>query len=427
VNPVDAFGGRTPLVGSAGSLQSGFVAGLFKDSADKIPILLRAIENNSDSTLVAVPQILATNNKEAVFEIRSAIPTARTDTNNVATTTSFGGNEEAVTELKITPSISLTQRRDSHGKVIRDANNQIMTQNFIRLEIDQKITRFVGESTDPALPPSKLERNAKTEITIPDDATVVIGGFTSFNDSRAIDKVPYLVEMVKKIPLIGSHILGPILEPLLQRKTNTRERTTLYMFVTPHIIPDLEGLKTLKDRLIKEDDIENLKEQYNLITDFEKNRRQEEAEDKQKEFDRGKKRLLAEERYQLRHLKKRWNTEAEEIRVRGEESGLDDEEIDWQIATTRRCREDMFVILQALESYKIRNGSYPSTMKGLSALYEKDKDGLPPLLYAKIIDPWGAEYQYLLRDGRPVVRSYGGNRAPGGLGFDKDLEMSILR
>lgn len=426
VNTVDPFGGRSPLISSGGSLQSGLVAGLFKDSADKIPILLRAIQNNSDSTLVAVPRILTTNNKEATFEIRSAIPTARTDTNNVATTTSFGGNEEAVTTLKITPSISLEPIRDSRGRVVKDANGVEMMRKFIRLQLEQDITRFVGESTDPALPPSQLQRKAVTEVTIPDEATVVIGGFTQFNDARAVDKIPYAIEVLEKIPLLGPHVLVPIFEPLLQRKTETRERTTLYMFVTPHIITDLDGLQGLRERLIDEEHIDNLMEEYDLISELEKTRRLEKKKKRDKRLSEANEDLLEDEQSQLRALQERWENEAEEIRARGEDANLDEDNIDWEVTTTRKCREDMYLLLRAVESWKVRTGRYPNADEGLGVLFKKTEDDLPPLLTVRMLDPWGGQYQYVIIDGNPVIRSYGANRAPGGLGIDKDLVMGLV-
>lgn len=78
----------------------------------------------------------------------------------------------------------------------------------------------------------------------------------------------------------------------------------------------------------------------------------------------------------------------------------------------------MHNIEEALDAYKIRVGSYPSTEEGLQVLVSKGvmKD-LPK-------DMWGNEFQYVRHNSRSyTVKSFGADGASGGEGFDKDLAL----
>lgn len=86
----------------------------------------------------------------------------------------------------------------------------------------------------------------------------------------------------------------------------------------------------------------------------------------------------------------------------------------------------------ALESYKLDNGSYPSTEQGLQALVEAPTTGKLPtkwrtggyLAKGKVPkDPWGNDYIYLCpgAHGDFDILSYGGDGQPGGEGDDADI------
>ena len=272
-------GGRSPLV-VGDSLQSGLVAGIFKDSAEKIPLLLRAVKNNSDSKLIDMPSILVRNNQEeATFSSTEEVSTRNTDSTNTSTTTSFGGYEQAETTLIIrNPLITRKEQTDDSGEPRIDGNGNVMSDFTVQFEIDQTTERFTTESTDPALPPAKATRSVNTEVIIPDGATIVIGGVSSIREQKAIDSVPYVVDMVNKLPVLGSHVLGPVLDIFFERSVESKTRSTMYMFVTPHIIYDVNDLNSLSDRVLKEEDIDVIREKWGIIGGIEQDERDEKAE-----------------------------------------------------------------------------------------------------------------------------------------------------
>ena len=75
------------------------------------------------------------------------------------------------------------------------------------------------------IPPPKITRTIKTSVSVPDGDTMVIGGIITDNKDKGRTMVPFLGD----IPLLGA---------LFRRDTDNSSRTTLYFFVTPHILKD---------------------------------------------------------------------------------------------------------------------------------------------------------------------------------------------
>jgi general secretion pathway protein G len=76
----------------------------------------------------------------------------------------------------------------------------------------------------------------------------------------------------------------------------------------------------------------------------------------------------------------------------------------------------MHNIEQALDAYKIRFNSYPSTEEGIQVLVTKEVMREMPK------DMWGNELQYVRHNSRSyTLKSFGADGSPGGESFDKDL------
>jgi len=100
-------------------------------------------------------------------------------------------------------------------------------------------------------------------------------------------------------------------------------------------------------------------------------------------------------------------------------------------ARVTAAKADIATMSQALDMYRIDNGSYPTTDQGLQALVQKP-GGSPepknwnPSGYMKKKelpkDPWGNDYPYMRgADGRFDLFSYGADGREGGDGYDADL------
>ncbi len=86
----------------------------------------------------------------------------------------------------------------------------------------------------------------------------------------------------------------------------------------------------------------------------------------------------------------------------------------------------------ALDSFKVQEGRYPSTEEGLKALI-KNPDPKKYKSYPKEgflgsnklpKDPWGNEYIYVNEDGKVDIISLGADGKEGGSGENKDIRLS---
>ncbi|MEN6638616.1 MAG: type II secretion system secretin GspD, partial [Smithella sp.] len=170
-----------------------------------IGAVVQAYKDDSDVSILSTPQVMTLDNEEAEINVGSNVPyVTRQDQTNVGTTgTNYSTYEykDVGVLLKITPNIN--------------------EENYIRLKIDQQVTK-VTSGTDKATP-TTLKRTAKTTVIIKDNETVVIGGLVG--DSTEDDTY--------KFPLLGDI---PLLGWLFKTKTSYREKTNLYVFLTPHIV-----------------------------------------------------------------------------------------------------------------------------------------------------------------------------------------------
>ena len=69
-------------------------------------------------------------------------------------------------------------------------------------------------------------------------------------------------------------------------------------------------------------------------------------------------------------------------------------------AKIQRVEQDFLAIGNALKTYKINAGSYPTTAQGLNALIDKPGGQPQPARWTQVMkklptDPWGNEYDYL--------------------------------
>lgn len=93
-----------------------------------------------------------------------------------------------------------------------------------------------------------------------------------------------------------------------------------------------------------------------------------------------------------------------------------------------QAKQNILAIQNALDLYKLDNGTYPSTDQGLIALVEKPTSSPIPgdwKQYLKSLpkDPWGRDYLYLNpgEHGDVDIFTYGADGQPGGTGIDSEI------
>lgn len=166
--------------------------------------LIQAIASNSNTNVLATPQILAMDNTEAEFQVGATIPVTSTTIAANGSTTNSVTNQEAKLILKIKPQIN---------KVTR----------FVKLQINQSINDFVDGGNVTGGGAATNTRSAVTEVMIRDQDTIAMGGLLRDKETVALSKIPLLGDI-------------PVLGWLFKSQRKTIEKVNLLFFLTPKIL-----------------------------------------------------------------------------------------------------------------------------------------------------------------------------------------------
>jgi len=197
---------RVPT-GVNGTPPNGITAGILNGSNFNLPVLLYALQQRTDTNVLNVPSVLVNNTGSA-----KVVSTDEEPTTTITATGGIGGQTQenfkdyvkAGITLQISPTISASR--------------------YLRLKISLEVSTFLG-SVSGAIPPPRVTRTIDTTVNVPDGDTMVVGGIITDNKGRSHVGVPFLADI-------------PILGYLFRRDGNSSSRTTLYFFVTPHIMRD---------------------------------------------------------------------------------------------------------------------------------------------------------------------------------------------
>jgi len=171
-----------------------------------IGAMVQAYKFDSDVSILSTPQIMTLDNEEAEINVGSNVPyITRQDSTASLTTNAVNYNtyeyKDVGVILNITPHINV--------------------ENYIRLKISQQVTKVTSDAKNAT--PTTLKRTAKTTVVVKDNETIVIGGLVGDSTDDGTNKVPFLGD----VPLLGW---------FFKAKTVKREKTNLYIFLTPHIV-----------------------------------------------------------------------------------------------------------------------------------------------------------------------------------------------
>ena len=191
---------RTPTLGN------GITAGIIDADDFSLPILVRALRDRQDTNVLNIPSVLVNNNGSATVNTLDEQPTTQITNAGVGgqTQENFNDYQKAGITMQISPSISLS--------------------GYLRLSVSLEVSNFVGTFSGP-IPPPRITRSLQTSVNVPNGDTMVIGGIVVDNKS----------EQRTSIPLLGDI---PVLGTMFRRDVDNQNRTTLYFFVTPHILKD---------------------------------------------------------------------------------------------------------------------------------------------------------------------------------------------
>jgi type II secretory pathway component GspD/PulD (secretin) len=210
--PANIIGGQgTPIetVGFAANPASASFSGMSVGfSADNVQAIITALEEVTDTTLLANPKILAVNKQEGSVLIGKKIGYIDTSTQTQTSTSSSVAFLETGTRLVFRPYIA--------------------SDGYIRMDIYPKDSDGSLKSNDI---PDETTTELKTNVIVRDGETVVIGGL--FRDVVTTSR--------KQVPLLGNL---PLLGAAFRGTTDRVSREEVIILLTPHIIEDLAELNS---------------------------------------------------------------------------------------------------------------------------------------------------------------------------------------
>ncbi|MBN1663817.1 MAG: type II secretion system secretin GspD [Deltaproteobacteria bacterium] len=225
--------GTTASIGFPGGFSLGILGAGIKIGDILFPSIgavLQAYQTDQDVSILSTPQLLTVDNEEAEITVGENRPyLTRQESSTVSSTTDYSTYEykDVGVILKILPHIN--------------------EDSFVRLKVDQQVTRIISDTTSTR--PVTRKRTAKTTVVVKDGETVVIGGLVG----DTTDVSTYQVPCLGRIPLFGW---------LFKTMGRSKEKTNLFVFITPRIIRNQkdaaeisikkkEELGEIKDGVIK--------------------------------------------------------------------------------------------------------------------------------------------------------------------------------
>lgn len=185
----------------------GLTGGIISGDGFAVPLLINALSTDDKANILSLPSVLVNNNETAIVRTSESRPTQTQNQGTATTQSGVGAPRDAGITLEISPTIS--------------------PNNYLRLNISLEVSRFVGAFDPNSVTGGgiTLSRYIQTQVTMPSDATMIIGGVIEDSESESDGGLPFL----KDIPIIGF---------LFRSSENTTNKTNLYFFVTPTILDE---------------------------------------------------------------------------------------------------------------------------------------------------------------------------------------------
>jgi general secretion pathway protein D len=204
-----------PSGAGAAGVPSGTTFGIGRIAATGVNFaaMLRAIQSDSTTNVIATPSTVTMDNQEAELKVAQEVPFITGQFTNTGTNNGDGQvnpfttiqRQEVGTILKITPQVN------GEG-------------SLVQLKIELESSDLAGAVGDAGSQITS-KRTINTNVLIEDGGIVVLGGLIRDSAQRGESRVPYL----GRIPLIGE---------FFKTRNRKREKTNLMVFIRPKILRD---------------------------------------------------------------------------------------------------------------------------------------------------------------------------------------------
>ncbi|MDY0132688.1 MAG: type II secretion system secretin GspD [Desulforegulaceae bacterium] len=208
--PYSTLGG----LAKTGNLPSGFSMGVITEAIEiggvsfpNLGAVISAYKNDKNMNILSTPQIMTLDNQTAKISVGKNIPyliKATTGTDNAYSNYEY---KDVGVLLEITP--------------------QINQDGLVKLKIFQEVSRIDSVAGEFGELPTTLKRNIETTVVVEKSNTVVLGGLIDESFAESENKVPCLGDI-------------PILGYLFKTRGSSKDKTNMYVFITPHIVSSSE-------------------------------------------------------------------------------------------------------------------------------------------------------------------------------------------
>ena len=195
------------------TLGSGMTMGIgrFNSNDVNFAAIVRALRGDGSTNILSTPTLLTLDNEEAEIVVGQEVPFVTGSFTTTGTTTS------------VTNPFQTIQRKDV-GLTLK-VKPQINEGDAIKMDIEQKIDS-IAPAPAGAVDLVTNTRSIKTSIIVDDGQIVVLGGLIRDD----------LTESESKVPLLGDI---PVLGWLFTRKSTTKQKINLMVFLHPRILRDI--------------------------------------------------------------------------------------------------------------------------------------------------------------------------------------------
>ncbi|AQV00332.1 type II secretion system secretin GspD [Desulfococcus multivorans] len=224
-SPYSILGGiaGAAATGAVG-LPQGFSMGVFGETIEiggltfqNIGAVAQFFRKDTSTHILSTPQLLTTDNEEAFINVGKNVP-YQTKTGTTSTSETYNTYEyrDVGITLKVTP--------------------QISKDRLIRMKIEQTLTKLdQAANTSSDERPTTFKREVNTTVIVHDTNTIVIGGLIDDTFSESQSKIPCLGD----VPGLGW---------AFKSMNRGREKTNLFIFLTPHVVKNREEAAVILER-----------------------------------------------------------------------------------------------------------------------------------------------------------------------------------
>lgn len=191
---------------------------VFVTTPNRMKLFLNAYQDKKKANVISSPHIVAANHREATFKIGNKMPLIESIRPSDAGPIKSFEIKEVGIELTVTPHIN--------------RGNQIDMEVFQTINALQSYDAKEGTA-------NMSNREVKTNVSLADGETLILGGFIEERTSLVENKIPLLCEL----PVVGK---------LFRKKQNNKSKVEMLIFITPKVLDTVEDVKiALKDGVNK--------------------------------------------------------------------------------------------------------------------------------------------------------------------------------